>query len=245
MGKESRKRTWNIIERVFFIVLTILAIIAFVCSFFVNDEEHYALLALSLNFLMFLPVIYGGSLLNKVIDNRIDGKSYPDVNGLAYGVIWGVALSYLTFIYELIIIYIVDRDKCEPLQLTWNIPLFIFSLLSFFSLVFKWKNAIFLVRSWLLTLIIGFIYLMGLRISKCYFQTWSALWEFAQSAVFLCIIIALCARGFIITFGENAKKVFPKEDRKTEWYDIFLVLLLVCAIILCYRTNWESVLFNN
>ena len=65
-------------------------------------------------------------------------------------------------------------------------------------------------------------------------------WLLVAFALLLLLLLAFSLRLILITYGSNAKKVFPKNERKINTLDLFFVFLLYFSGFYIYAVDWSS-----
>lgn len=123
-----------------------------------------------------------------------------------------------------------------------TVPVLIISFWAYLSLMFLAKNALFVVRSFLIFITIAIISvnisMLPENLSFNYFNIFSSNQDAILGQLCLLGIISLFIKGIIITF--TAKSIRPLQNQKARLVDIIIIVILCFCIVSFRRIEFEN-----
>ena len=167
--------------------------------------------------------------------NHIDWDNYPELRTICR---WICFSSWLFFGFAILYGYSISI-------IVTMLMLAAFSFWTYFSLILAKKNALFLLRSFLLIISIFLLWGTGnicrksIEINFCSPFDWNIFFDFV-GIVFLGLIIALCIKGLILTFKSNINDLF--KDYRISFVQIAIVTVILIGMI---RMRNTTITFNH
>ena len=137
----------------------------------------------------------------------------------------------------------IEEDEIAAFLYKWSLFLLPYIVFCDYNFVKGNSNALFHVRTLLLIPFIPILYLTIYLVwqilkNPVAFSSFD-LWWLARF-ILIPLILAFFLRLILITYGSNAKKAFPKNERKINTFDLFFSFFIYFIALGLYITDWSS-----
>lgn len=241
----KRKRIGVIILNIFFIIIGIYVICDIVYGLIFDTKE--TLISVVSTVIFIIMVIVAGRIhATFKCKDKIDWNKYPELEsicGWLYFFSWlflGVSIN--DFFSPINVI----ASTGEPIYSTSAsyFLLSIFSFWSYISLIMAKRNALFILRAYLISMasllvmiqtVICSKRLPDLNLACVSSQTIEQIIYFIIVFILISAIFALCIKGLIISFSSHIAELF--KDLNFSYWQILVMILLWASIITVFNTN--------